>query len=74
MTTIKVDPLLRDQINAEAQQLGTTAGGFIRRLLEAYQHQRRMTAFGNAFREADDTYYDDVALWDSTLSDGLDNA
>ena len=74
MTTIKVAPSLRDEINEVAQQENLTAGGLIERLLTGYQRRRRMEAFGRAFQTADQTYYDEMALWDVTLSDGLENA
>ena len=74
MTTIKVSSELRDQINQAARNEKLTAGGFIEHLMGNYERSRRLAAFGRAFKTADQTYYDEFALWDVTLADGLDDA
>jgi len=74
MSTIKVEPELRDRINAEAASLGTTAGGLVQQLVDAYQRHQRMVAFGRAFKTADQSYWNELALWDAAISDGLDDA
>lgn len=70
MTTIKVSVELRDRINRDAQERGVTAAGFIEGLLDAYEHRRRMEAFGHAFKHADSSYWDEFMSWDVALDDG----
>ena len=64
MTTIKVPTQLRDRINHEAQERGLSAAGLIESLLDEHERQRRMDAFGRAFRAADAEYWDEFAAWD----------
>ncbi|MGC3994173.1 MAG: hypothetical protein QM779_08725 [Propionicimonas sp.] len=68
-TTIKVPVELRDRINHDAREHGTTAAGFIERLLDAYERRQRMEAFGRAVRSADLTYWDEFRSWDVMLED-----
>jgi len=68
-TTIKVSAQLRDRINRGAAERGITAAGLIERLLDAHERRQRMEAFGQAFRDADATYWDEFWSWDVTLED-----
>jgi len=71
-TTIKVPVELRDRINRDAQDRGMTAARLIEQLLDGYERRQRMEAFGRAFRDADDGYWDEFRDWDVALSDGRD--
>lgn len=71
-TTIKVPAELRDRINRDARQRGVTAAGLIERLLDAHERRQRMEAFGQAFRRADVSYWDEFHSWDVTLDDASD--
>lgn len=68
-TTIKVPVELRDRINRDAQKRGTTAAELIEKLLDAHERRQRMEAFGRAFQDADDSYWDEFRAWDVTLQD-----
>ncbi len=68
-TTIKVSEELRDRINRDAQARGLTAAGLIEGLLDGYERRQRMAAFGEAFRSADASYWDEFGDWDVALSD-----
>ncbi len=67
--TIKVSEELRDRINHDAHERGLTAAGLIEGLLDGYERRRRMEAFGQAFRGADDAYWDEYRSWDITFGD-----
>lgn len=69
-TTIKVPTELRDRINAQAREHGTTAASFLESLLDGYVRRQRMEAFGRAVRGADQGYWDEFREWDVTLDDG----
>jgi hypothetical protein len=69
MTTIKLPSTLRDRINVDAQAAGLSVAGLVERLLDSYDRQRRMTAFGRAFRSADADYWDEFTAWDVTMAD-----
>lgn len=71
-TTIKVPVELRDRINRDAKERGITAAGLIERLLDGYERRKRMEAFGRAFRDADQGYWDEFRDWDVAMSDGHD--
>ncbi|WP_058234736.1 ribbon-helix-helix protein [Devriesea agamarum] len=64
MTTIKVPTELRDRVNRDAQEQGVTAAGLIEALLDEHERGQRMKAFGQAFRTADDDYWDEFYVWD----------
>ena len=72
-TTIKVSVELRDRINQDAQRHGISAARLIEQLLDGYERNRRMGAFGRAFRGAGDGYWDEFHAWDTALSDGTDS-
>lgn len=69
-TTIKVPTELRDRINRDAQERGVTAARLIESLLDGYERRRRMQEFGQAFRSADQEYWDEFRSWDVALDDG----
>lgn len=71
-TTIKVPAELRDRINRDARERGLTAAGLIEGLLDGYERSRRMEAFGRAFRDADETYWEDFRAWDVAGGDAQD--
>ncbi|GAB93020.1 hypothetical protein [Gordonia rhizosphera] len=71
-TTIKVSVELRDRINRDAEANGVTAAGFIEKLVDGYERRQRMEAFGQAFRSADDDYWDEYRDWDTASSSGDD--
>lgn len=71
-TTINVSAELRDRINRRAQETGLTAAGLIERLLDGYERRRRLEAFGQAFRSADQGYWDETQQWNVTLGDVCD--
>lgn len=73
-TTIKVSVELRDRINRGARERGVTAAGLIEGLLDGYERRKRMEAFGRAFRDADQDYWDEFRDWDVALSDGQHDA
>lgn len=68
-TTIKVPVELRDRINRDARERGVTAAGLLEGLLDARDRRRRMEAFGEAVRNADGEYWDELRSWDVTLED-----
>lgn len=69
-TTIKVPVELRDRINRRAREQGDTAAGFLAKLVDNDERQKRMSAFGRAFATADDRYWDEFHVWDAALDDG----
>lgn len=71
-TTIKVPVELRDRINRDARERGVTAAGLIEGLLDGYERRQRIEAFGRAFRNADQSYWDEFRDWDVALRDGRD--
>ena len=73
-TTIKVPVELRDRINRDARERGVSAARLIEGLLDAYERRQRMEAFGRAFRQADQGYWDDFRSWDVSLDDGRADA
>ncbi|WP_306231734.1 hypothetical protein [Agrococcus beijingensis] len=73
MTTIKVSTELRDRINHDARERGTTAAGLIERLLDGYERRQRMEAFGRALRAADAGYWDEFNDWDVELASEAGN-
>lgn len=62
-TTIKVTPELRDRINHDAGARGLTAARFLERLLDDYEREQMLSAFGRSFATADDDYRVETARW-----------
>ena len=62
-TTIKVPSQLRDRVNRDAGERGLTAAQLIEQLIDAYERERRLDAFGQAFARADDTYRAESDEW-----------
>jgi antitoxin MazE7 len=62
-TTIKVPPQLRDRVNRDASELGLSAAQLIEQLIDAYERERRLDAFGRAFASADDMYRAETEDW-----------
>lgn len=73
MTTIKVPVELRDRINRDARERGVTAASLIEKMLDGHERRVRMHAFGAAFRDADDGYWDEFRQWDVVLADNADD-
>lgn len=71
-TTIKVPTDLRDRINRDAREVGMTAAGLIEAPVDGYERGRRMEAFGQAVRGADETYWDEFRQWDVGVDDVRD--
>lgn len=76
-TTIKVSTETRDAINALAVERGMTAGSVIEQLLSEYLWQqkvekaiRQMRSMTESEREE---YMAELAEWDVTLQDGLED-
>lgn len=76
-TTIKLDSIVRDQINEIGRAKGMTAQSVVEMLLREYQRAQRMEAVRTAMRNtsAEDwrTYREETALWASTDNDGLEH-
>lgn len=76
VTTIKVTKLLRDRIATQAASEGLTAQGFIARLLETYERNKRFEAVAAAYRESGNetlrSWREETAEWAATDADGLD--
>lgn len=72
MTTIKVSTELRDRINRDVKERGLTAASLIEKLLDAYERNCRMEAFGQAFKGADAEYWDEFSAWDIALEPAAD--
>ena len=51
-TTIKIDPALRDQLNAEARARGVTVGSVVEQLWQAWQREQRFAAIRAAMASA----------------------
>lgn len=64
-TTIKVPSELRDRINRDASARGLTAAKFLEQLLDHYEREQMLTAFGRAFATADATYRAETATWEA---------
>lgn len=62
-TTIKVSPELRDRVNRDATERGLTAAQLIEHLVDTYEREQRLDAFGRAFATADRTYRADRDEW-----------
>jgi hypothetical protein len=68
-TTIKVPPALRDRVNRDAGERGLTAAQLIEQLIDMYERQQRLDAFGRAFATADDEYRHETERWGSAESE-----
>lgn len=66
-TTIKVPVELRDRINRDAKAHGVSAARLIEQLLDGYERRQRMESFGQAFRGASESYWDEFEAWDVAL-------
>lgn len=77
-TTIKIDPALRDALNAEARRRGVTAGSVVELLWEAWLREQRFAAIRAAMAStssADLVSYDAHGVdFDGALADGLVDA
>lgn len=77
MTTIKVTPAVRDQLNELARARGGTANSVLEQLLEEYLWNQRVEKaiqqMRNAPAEVWQDYMQEFRAWDSTLMDGLED-
>lgn len=72
MTSMKVEPSVRDRVSVLAQAQGYTVSRTIAGLLDEHDRRERFAAVAAAYDESDPEYLADVAIWDNTLADGLD--
>ena len=70
-TTIRVSKELRDRLNIESQKGFVTPAVVIERLLDDLDRRRRMAAFGNAVRTADEEYRQECEAWNTASDSGL---
>jgi predicted transcriptional regulator len=75
MTTIRVNQTLRNQINKIATERGTTAASVIEALLKEHLERALMAEvkrkMGSMTPDERAAYNAEVAQWDDTASDGL---
>lgn len=75
MTTIKVDAVVRDRLNAEARRRGLTAGSFVEELLESWARDQRFAAMREAMAStapADEaSYAEETASFDALADDAV---
>ena len=69
-TAIRIPVELRDRIDRSARERGLSAAGLIGALLDADERRQRMEAFGRAFKQADEAYWDEFRSWHVTHADG----
>jgi predicted transcriptional regulator len=76
-TTIKVSTELRDRLNAVAAAQGLTAGSLVEKIFEDWLWQQQVETAIRQMRsmtpEEKAEYLAELAEWDVTLSDGLED-
>lgn len=76
MTTVKVSPEVRDQLNALAKQSGGTANSVVEDLLKRWLREQRINAVRAAMARTSEedwqSYWEETAAWDVTVGDGLE--
>lgn len=77
MTTVKVSTKVRDQINAAAAERGLSANSLLEKALEEWLWREQVKLAGRQMRAMSDEeraeYLAEVAEWDATLEDGLED-
>ena len=75
-TTIKVDPSVRDLLNAAAASQGLTAGGMVEKLVKEFYWRQEVELakeqMRNSPQEVWDEYWAEFHSMDASMADGLE--
>ncbi len=77
ITTMKIEKVVRDDFMSKAKAEGHTATTFLSELLEEHEEKQMLTAVQEAYARLSDTELKElnaeIAEWDDTLADGLED-
>jgi len=73
MSSMKVEPAVRERVSCLAEAEGRTVSQTIAHLLDEHDRRQRFAAVAAAYAEVDSDYIAETDAWDETLEDGLDD-
>lgn len=73
-TTVRVRRSTQQRLAQEAELAGTSVIELLDALVDLWEEQRLLTSMDESYRKHGDEIREEMKIWDSTLSDGLDNA
>ncbi|HEX3240793.1 MAG TPA: hypothetical protein VHR18_11755 [Solirubrobacterales bacterium] len=73
-TTVRVRRSTQQRLAQEAELAGMSVIELLDALVDLWEEQRLLVSMDESYRKHGDEIREEMKIWDSTLSDGLDDA